>query len=405
MKTNKLPRSAWADPQAAGSQSQHISQSNTHYLSSDYIKKTGNASNDESYEHEVSNLLANYYAASNDYLIDNNKVDTLDTGNTEEKQPIDCGYKKAVKKPIVAAHKSDKEFQLLKVQDRSQQPMLEAEHHTQNTVETVLDWIFDDKGSDDKYANEKASDHNASNHKRSEIPERIFMNGLIKHTAIALAIIIPLAAFSAYAATPQVLPANTTPAAAVSNATPDKTTTATLSVKPSSIIHKSAPVPTTVDSVDLEQYAGTWYELGRLPMYFQRNCVRDVTATYTGKTDGSGIIVSNKCTGADGKAINAEGIAKPADNSGSKLKVTFLPSWIRWLPVGRADYWVLARDADYKTALVGTPDKKYLWLLARSPNITQETYGKYREIAQQQGYDLKEFKLTTQSNQTVNLVP
>jgi lipocalin len=95
----------------------------------------------------------------------------------------------------------------------------------------------------------------------------------------------------------------------------------------------------------------------------------------------------------------AEGLAKPVDESGSKLKVTFLPSWIRWLPVGRADYWVLARDADYKTALVGTPDKKYLWLLARSPNVTQETYAKYRQIAQQQGYDLKEFKLTAdQSN-------
>ena len=107
----------------------------------------------------------------------------------------------------------------------------------------------------------------------------------------------------------------------------------------------------------------------------------------------------------DGSYIIAEGLAKPADVTASKLKVTFLPSWIRWLPVGRADYWVLARDADYKTALVGTPDKKYLWLLARSPNVSQETYAKYRQIAQQQGYDLKEFKLTSQSKQTVDLIP
>ncbi|GAF58402.1 outer membrane lipoprotein [Psychrobacter sp. JCM 18902] len=233
-----------------------------------------------------------------------------------------------------------------------------------------------------------------------EIPERIFMNGLIKHTGIALAIIIPLAAFSAYAATPPVN-ANATTA----NATIDRTTTETLSIKPSAIIHKSASTPTTVDSVDLKKYAGTWYEIGRLPMYFQRNCASDVTANYTEKTDGSGIIVTNKCVQKDGSGITSEGIAKPVDESGSKLKVTFLPSWIRWLPVGRADYWVLARDADYKTALVGTPDKKYLWLLARSPNVTQETYAKYRQIAQQQGYDLKEFKLTSQTNQTVSLVP
>lgn len=224
------------------------------------------------------------------------------------------------------------------------------------------------------------------------------MNGLIKHTGIALAIIIPLAAFSAYAATP---PVNT-----AANATTDKTTTETLSVKPSAIIHnKSANTPTTVDSVDLKKYAGTWYEIGRLPMYFQRNCASDVTATYTEKTDGSGIIVTNKCADKDGADIVADGLAKPVDDTGSKLKVTFLPSWIRWLPVGRADYWVLARDADYKTALVGTPDKDYLWLLARSPNVSQETYAKYRQIAQQQGYDLKEFKLTPQTNQTVSLVP
>ncbi|MGO1283141.1 MAG: lipocalin family protein, partial [Psychrobacter sp.] len=173
----------------------------------------------------------------------------------------------------------------------------------------------------------------------------------------------------------------------------------------SAIIHKSANTPTTVDSVDLKQYAGTWYEIGRLPMYFQRNCASDVTANYAEKTDSSGITVTNKCVGEDGAEIVAEGLAKPDDDTGSKLKVTFLPSWIRWLPVGRADYWVLARDADYKTALVGTPDKDYLWLLARSPNISQETYSKYRQIAQQQGYDLKEFKLTPQTNQTINLVP
>ena len=237
----------------------------------------------------------------------------------------------------------------------------------------------------------------------TEIPERIFMNGLIKHTGIALAIIIPLAAFSAYAATP---PVNTAAKANVTaNATTDKTSTETLAIKPSAIIHKSASVPTTVDSVDLKKYAGTWYEIGRLPMYFQRNCASDVTATYVEKTDGSGIKVINQCKAQDGSGITAEGLAKPADSTGSKLKVTFLPSWIRWLPVGRADYWILAHDADYKTALVGTPDKDYLWLLARSPNVSQETYAKYRQIAQQQGYDLKEFKLTTQTNQTVKLVP
>ena len=109
------------------------------------------------------------------------------------------------------------------------------------------------------------------------------MTGLIKHTGIALAIIIPLAAFSAYAATPPVDMATTETS---SNAMSEKTTTDMLSIKPSDIIYKSTNTPTTVDNVDLNSYAGTWYEVGRLPMYFQRKCAGDVTANYTQKTDG-----------------------------------------------------------------------------------------------------------------------
>ena len=242
-----------------------------------------------------------------------------------------------------------------------------------------------------------------STYLNDEVPERVFMNSLIKHTGIALAIIVPLAAFSAYAATP---PASETNASVVGadKVDADKTNT-TIDINPSAIIHKPANEPTTVDNLDLKKYSGKWYEIGRLPMYFQRNCASDVTATYTPRGEDTGITVLNQCIDEEGKPVTAEGLAKPVDDTGSKLNVTFLPSWIRWLPVGRADYWVLAHDPNYQTALVGTPDKEYLWLLARSPNISQESYANYRQIAQQQGYDLKPFKLTDHRNQTVNLVP
>jgi|GEM_PF-158694 len=232
-----------------------------------------------------------------------------------------------------------------------------------------------------------------------DIPERTFMNGLIKHTVIALAIIIPLAAFSAYAEMPEAysgMEAGFMTASQYSSKT-------TQAVRPNDIIYNQSTTPTAVDNVDLEKYAGTWYEIARLPMYFQRKCAGDVTANYTLNNADNSVGVLNKCKGADGELISADGIARVADDSGSKLKVTFLPSWLRWLPVGRADYWVLARDANYNTALVGTPDNKYLWLLARTPDISADTYAKYRQIATNQGYDLSEFKLTNQSGQTVNL--
>lgn len=391
MKTNKLPQSAWSDTKEAGSQSKQTTQSRHYHLNEDSTRQTGHASNDASYNH--------------DNLNDQYSTHLAKTSSQDHY----FGYKSADKSPLRAKEST--------MTNSNNNKDGDSKHSESSNF--VSDYCTKDSGhctNDYKWSQELSEKESGQNHhlkqntdssststysSYKEIPERIFMNGLIKHTGIALAIIIPLAAFSAYAATPPV----NAKADMTANATTDRTTTETLSIKPNAIIHKSASTPTTVDSVDLKKYAGTWYEIGRLPMYFQRNCASDVTANYTEKTDGSGIIVTNKCVQKDGSGITSEGIAKPVDESGSKLKVTFLPSWIRWLPVGRADYWVLARDADYKTALVGTPDKKYLWLLARSPNVTQETYAKYRQIAQQQGYDLKEFKLTPQTNQTVSLVP
>lgn len=394
MKTNKLPQSEWSDSKEAGSQSQKTSQSNDYYPNENNSQQTGYASNDASYNNKSSNDESSYHLAEN--------VSSQDSY---------FGYKSADKSLMQA--KGDI---MIDSQDRENDKAYKDASKNFDTVngykkpqklnekEPLLSDFLEsqvDVRAEGFEQNSDLSSTTVSSYK--EIPERIFMNGLIKHTGIALAIIIPLAAFSAYAATP---PMNTASKASVTaNAAVDKTMTETISIKPNAIIHKSASTPTTVDNVDLKKYAGTWYEIGRLPMYFQRKCAGNVTANYTEKTDGSGIVVTNKCVGEDGSSITAEGLAKPVDDTGSKLKVTFLPSWIRWLPVGRADYWVLARDADYKTALVGTPDKDYLWLLARSPNISQQTYAKYRQIAQQQGYDLKDFKLTSQTNQTVKLVP
>ena len=232
-----------------------------------------------------------------------------------------------------------------------------------------------------------------------QLPERLFMSTLVKHTLIALAIIVPLAAVTAYAATPNF---------------PIKPTSSTDPVVPSASIIASQDAshhnhniltasesthgkPAAVDRVDLSRYSGVWYEIGRLPMYFQRKCASDVTATYTPQANSNAITVLNQCRTDTGNQINASGQAVPVDGSGSKLKVSFLPSWLRWAPIGKADYWVLALEDNYQSALVGTPNKKYLWVLSRSPNLSEQTYQRYRQIAQNQGYDLSEFKLTQHS--------
>ncbi len=156
-----------------------------------------------------------------------------------------------------------------------------------------------------------------------------------------------------------------------------------------------ASKPTPVAHVDLNRYTGKWYEVARLPMYFQRNCASDVSAIYSIKTNGN-IEVNNRCMGKDGKAMQSIGEATKNGDAGSQLKVTFLPKGLRWLPFGKADYWVLALDNDYQYALVGTPNQKYLWLLSRTPTMPENVYQNYLNLAKQQGYDVSKLIKTVQ---------
>ncbi|MFT3887639.1 MAG: lipocalin family protein [Arachnia sp.] len=147
------------------------------------------------------------------------------------------------------------------------------------------------------------------------------------------------------------------------------------------------PQVTAVEDLDLQRYLGLWFEVGRLPLRFEDDGARDVTAQYSLKDDGT-IEVDNRCINEKGEPTQALGQAVPGDERPSELRVTFLPAALRWIPFTQADYWVLKVDADYLHALVGTPDHKHLWLLARDPRITPETEAEFLAEAQRQGFDL-----------------
>ncbi|WP_107993169.1 lipocalin family protein [Neisseria elongata] len=149
----------------------------------------------------------------------------------------------------------------------------------------------------------------------------------------------------------------------------------------------SLPQLQTVPQVDVQRYAGQWYEIARLPMPYQNQCVSDVTAFYKIKSKDT-ISVTNRCLKADGTWSAAEGLARVQNAENTKLSVTFLPKAIRWLPVGKAPYWVMALDSNYQYAMVGQPDRKYLWILSRTPNMDEAVYQAYLQQAIAQGYDL-----------------
>ena len=102
---------------------------------------------------------------------------------------------------------------------------------------------------------------------------------------------------------------------------------------------------TTVPSVDLDRYLGTWFEIARLPLRWEEQGASEITATYT-LEDGGTVRVDNRCLDGEGRPVQAIGEAIPSDSSNARLVVTFLPKYLRWIPFTRGDYWVLKIDPD-----------------------------------------------------------
>ncbi|WP_210202611.1 lipocalin family protein [Bosea sp. FBZP-16] len=143
----------------------------------------------------------------------------------------------------------------------------------------------------------------------------------------------------------------------------------------------NANVPQPAKPVELSRYVGRWHEQARYEASFQKGC-EAVTADYAAKPDGS-IAVVNSCRegSVSGPLRTAEATAKVVDGSNNaKLKVSFFPPF-------EGDYWVLDRAADYSWSIVGEPSGQYLWILTRSPRITDREYARLVTRAAALGYD------------------
>jgi apolipoprotein D and lipocalin family protein len=143
----------------------------------------------------------------------------------------------------------------------------------------------------------------------------------------------------------------------------------------------------TVPGVDLNRYAGRWYEVSRLPNWFERKCTADVTATYSRRADGD-IDVLNRCQTGSGPS-EARGIARVVDTATrAKLKVRFAPAMLSFLPFVWGDYWIIGLAPDYTWAVVGSPDRKYLWILARTPKLDASVMAAAKAVARENGFDV-----------------
>ena len=150
--------------------------------------------------------------------------------------------------------------------------------------------------------------------------------------------------------------------------------------------HLFAPLP-TVPCVDLARYAGVWHEIARLPNLFQATCACS-QARYEPRADGS-LTVVNSCVTRRGRCREVVGRAEPVPCSGNaRLRVRFT-GLAGLAPVSRdGNYWIIALDADYRWAMVGTPDRRFLWIMARETRMPPDVYAGLVEQARCLGFDV-----------------
>ncbi|HWR00944.1 MAG TPA: lipocalin family protein [Chlorobaculum sp.] len=147
--------------------------------------------------------------------------------------------------------------------------------------------------------------------------------------------------------------------------------------------------PETVANVDVQKYAGTWYEIAAIPGKQQRGCTC-TKAEYILEPGGGRVLVRNSCR-RNGREASIRATAVPVEGSGNaKLIVTFF----RFL---KADYWIIGLADDYSWALVSNPGKTRCWVLSRTPYPDEDIYVRMLDLLRQKGIDTSLLVRTMQS--------
>lgn len=139
-----------------------------------------------------------------------------------------------------------------------------------------------------------------------------------------------------------------------------------------------------VKDFELERYLGTWYEVARLDHSFERG-LSNVTAQYSLKDDGGVRVINRGYSAKKGEWDQAEGKAYFVnDENEGYLKVSFFGPFY-------GSYVVFELDQDdYQYAFISGPDSSYLWLLSRTPEVSDEIKQQFESQAKSLGFNLEE---------------
>jgi len=161
----------------------------------------------------------------------------------------------------------------------------------------------------------------------------------------------------------------------------------------------SAQPLTPIAALDVPRYMGVWYEVAKYPNRFQKKCIANTRAEYRLLEAGK-VQVINRCQQSNGEMVEAVGEARQMGAvSSAKLQVRFAPAWLSALPFVWGNYWVIDLDSNYQLAAVSEPNKEYLWILSRQPQVPSEVYNALLQRLKAQGFDLERIELSQHSPQ------
>ena len=143
----------------------------------------------------------------------------------------------------------------------------------------------------------------------------------------------------------------------------------------------NGPEMNTVDHVDIDRFMGPWYVIANIPTFLEKGA-HNAVETYSLNDDGS------IATSFTFRKDSFDGKPKEYNPKGFILDNKSNARWgMRFVWPIKADYRIVYLDEDYTQTIVGRQNRDYVWVMARTPTISDRDYDKLYDFVASLGYD------------------
>lgn len=148
--------------------------------------------------------------------------------------------------------------------------------------------------------------------------------------------------------------------------------------------------PPTVPKVDLPRFMGDWYVIGGILSPFENDAYHAIE-TYTLDEEGN---IPTTYTFRKG---SFDGPVKSFTNKAFVHdKETFAEWRIQFFWPLKFPYLIIYLDENYQSTAVATDDKKYLWIMSRTPQMNPEHYNAIINLITEQGFNTNKLVMVPQ---------